>query len=73
MEKSKLITDKIDQLITLSRLEQEPNVEIILLTLRGTRITGFDGELAKKVKEYTRDFLLPKIKAEKAESEASQN
>ena len=73
MEHSNLITDKIEQLIELAKLEGEPNVQIVLLALLGARKMGDDGMLASKVQEYLRDVLLPKLEHDQNAHIASQN
>lgn len=73
MEKSNLITEKIQELIELAKLEGEVNVQIVLLALSGARNSDDDGMLAGKVQEYLRDVLIPKIQMEKNTQTASQN
>lgn len=70
---SKLITEKIEQLIELAKLEDEPNVQIVLLALAAARETKDDGMLAGKVQEYVKDVLLPNAKAKRNNHIASQN
>jgi len=69
MERSTLITEKIDQLVALAELEEEPNTQIILLALSGARATGMDGMLATMVQEYVKNVLLPKAKTDKFTSQ----
>lgn len=70
---SDLITQKLDELITLAQIEGEPNVQIVLLGLSGARTIRDDGLLAEKVQEFIKDVLLPKAKRDKNSSQASLN
>lgn len=70
---SPLITEKIDSLIALAKLEGEPNVQIVLLALSGARAMQHDGMLAGKVQEYLKDVLIPLIEASKNAKIAQNN
>ena len=70
---SDLITEKIESLIALAKLEDEPNVQIVLLALSGARAVQHDGMLAGKVQEYLKDVLLPIAKAGKNAEIAQKN
>lgn len=70
---SNLITEKINSLIELAKLEDEPNVQIILLALSGARAANQDVMLAKKVQEYLKDVLMPMLEASRNNHIASQN
>ena len=67
MKNSEIITEKIDELIALSELEGEVNVQIILLVLQGARKSYLDGVLAEGAKTIAENILIPmcKIKMEK--------
>lgn len=73
MEKSNLITEKIQELIELAKLEGEPNVQIVLLALSGARHSEDDALLAVKVQEFIKDVLIPNIKSKQIAQVASQN
>lgn len=72
-ERSKIITQKIEELTKLAELEGEPNVQIVMLALSGARQVFHDGLLAGKVQEFLRDVLMPEIKRGMNEKRAQQN
>ncbi len=73
MNKSDLITKKLQELVELAKIEQEPSVQIVLLTLLGARCGNLDGMLANKVQEYTKDVLIPKTMGDMNNQIASNN
>ncbi len=73
MPKSELITKKLEELTELARVEGEPNVQAILLSLNGARISGDDGLLCANVQEFTRDVLLPRLAAARENNIAKRN
>ena len=62
------ISQKIDELIELSKTEGDSNVQIILLILRGARTINLDGFLAKMVQDYSRNTLIPMAKKRQNET-----
>lgn len=70
---SNLITEKLEQLIELSKVENEVNVQIIIHSLLGAREMGCDGILAAKVQEYLKDVLIPMANRGIEEKKASLN
>jgi hypothetical protein len=71
--KSNLITEKIEQLIELAKLEDDTNTQIILLALSGARASGDDGMLAKHIQKYLIEVLIPKIRNDRELFIASNN
>lgn len=60
---------KIDELIEIAELENNNNVLIVLLALRGSMLSGNDELLAKGVKNIISNVLLPKVVNQKNEIE----
>jgi hypothetical protein len=64
-----IIEKKIDELIEIAELENDNNVLIVLLALRGSMLSGNDELLAKGVKNIISNVLLPKVVIKKNEIE----
>ncbi len=61
-----LISEKIEELIELTKLANDRNTQIILLALSGSRHSGDDGLLAEEVQKFVRDVLIPNVQIKKA-------
>lgn len=59
--KSKLLTNKLEELIALARVESETNVAIILLALNSARELNDEDDLALIVQDFVREVLLPRV------------
>ena len=73
MKNSEIITEKIDELIALSNLEEEINAEIVLTALKGARMTNTDGILAEGVQQIIKHALLPICERKREQMLATQN
>ncbi len=58
--KNDLISQKLEELISIAESEKDNNVAIVLLALAGARQNGESGLLATKVQECVKEILLPK-------------
>jgi len=59
------ISKKIQELIEIAKIENDSNSLIVLLALAGSRASGDDVLLAKKVQEFVKDVLLPNVQRQK--------
>ncbi len=70
---SKIITDKIDELIELARLKNEPHVQLTLMALQGARLMGNEKQLFDAVNNCIQNILIPNAMAAKENEIASKN
>lgn len=71
--KSKLFTQKLQELTKLAESEGEPNAQVILLILEGARLGNKDGMLAKRMQQYVEEVLIPEIDANRERFKATKN
>lgn len=73
MELSKIITDKLNELAELAKLEGEPNTQIVILAIEGARLSGQSGELAAGVKVIMQEVLIPGLQKKREQDKANKN
>lgn len=71
--KSKLITKKLEELIALAKVEDEPNVQIIIYALLGAREAKDDGLLASLVQTIITEVLMPNADAKLIAKKIAEN
>ncbi len=72
-EKSQLITNKIDELIALARVENDNNTLIVLLGLQGSRNVDMDGLFARETQKTLMNVMMPALKAQVIAIQAANN
>lgn len=73
MKRSKLVTEKIDELTQIAQIEGEVNVQIVLLAIRGARESNQDGLLAGIIQDFVKRVLIPNVEAAEAARKTSLN